>query len=899
MILETPALDVSVSPDGSRLLYDNRPMYENEWRKGAVSDGTRDIWLYDLSSKTHRQLTDWRGEDRDAFWTKDAKGFYFLSERSGSFNVWEQPLDGAAKPVQVSFHEGQPVRFLSVANDGSIVYGFAGDIWRKAAGSRESQRVPVRISQGSLVQGAFSANANEYASELSVSADGSEIALIARGEVFVVSMKNGLTRRITSTPQFERSVSFSPDGRALLYVSDREGDSDIFEARIPGNRPPSFVAPGTIEESKLIDTEGDALFPTYSPDGKRVAFLDNRESIKVYNREDRSTVAPLPKGSIYSYADGDMTLAWSPDGRWLTATTGSIVTAPEVVLLDAGGKNAPINISRSGYRDTTPQFTADSQAIIWWSDRNGLRQADANAAEFDFYIAHLTHEAYDRFLHPANVSAPPTDSSPWQPEAKSIAYRTARLTPYSILPVFSRVTADNQHLLFVALELPGRAVGYRLNLQTHGLEQLFAKPLTTTTFASDASGQNLYALTPNGIERISTAGGASVTIPFRADIDYDPHGEVAYLFDYFWRITKLKFYQSNMHGRDWDAPKKTYAQYLPHIHQWEDFADLMGEMAGHLNASHMGCFYTPSPKLADETASLAVYEDPAYQGDGLRVAEVLAGGPCDGANSVVQPGVIIMAVDGQPITSDMSIDRLLNRKVSIPVELTVRPRSGAEPVKQIVTPVSMDAARQLSVERWIAQRKKMTEELSGGKVGYVYISAMDANNYQRTFGELFGELADKDAVVIDVRFNRGGNLHDQLISLFTGDVFAGFVNRDGQVVGRMPVNRWAKPSALLANAGSYSDGSIFPHLYQRQKIGPVVGARVPGTGTSVWWMTVRNEHIKYGIPQLGAKDFQSGWFENQETVPDLLVFNDPDAIEEGRDPQLQAAVKQLLTNLHK
>jgi tricorn protease len=313
----------------------------------------------------------------------------------------------------------------------------------------------------------------------------------------------------------------------------------------------------------------------------------------------------------------------------------------------------------------------------------------------------------------------------------------------------------------------------------------------------------------------------------------------------------------------------------------------------------MGCFYNPSPKLADQTASLGVYEDPSYRGDGVRVTEVLTGGPCDGPNSAVQKGSIILAVDGRPVTPEMSIDRLLNNKASTPVELTVQARDGARPVKQIVTPVSMEVAHQLSAERWIAQRKKMTEELSGGKVGYVYISAMDTGNYQRTFGELFGELANKDAVVIDVRFNRGGNLHDQLIALFTGQVFAGFVNRDGQVVGRLPVNRWAKPSALLANAGSYSDGSIFPHLYQRQKIGPVIGDRVPGTGTSVWWMTVLNEHIKYGIPQLGAKDFKSGWFENQEIVPDILVYNDPDAIEQGRDPQLESAVKQLLVSLKK
>ena len=129
------------------------------------------------------------------------------------------------------------------------------------------------------------------------------------------------------------------------------------------------------------------------------------------------------------------------------------------------------------------------------------------------------------------------------------------------------------------------------------------------------------------------------------------------------------------------------------------------------------------------------------------------------------------------------------------------------------------------------------------------------------------------------------------------EVYAGFTSRTGQLVGRMPINRWAKPTALLANAGSYSDGSIFPHLYKRQKLGPFIGDPVPGTGTAVWWMTVLNGSIKYGIPQVGAKDFETGWFENQEIVPDLPVHNDPDSLEDGRDLQLEAGVKRLMTTL--
>jgi tricorn protease len=283
----------------------------------------------------------------------------------------------------------------------------------------------------------------------------------------------------------------------------------------------------------------------------------------------------------------------------------------------------------------------------------------------------------------------------------------------------------------------------------------------------------------------------------------------------------------------------------------------------------------------------------------MKIKEIIPGGPADLADSHLVPGAIIQAIDGEPIGADMNINILLNQKAGVPVQLTVQPPDGSASFSEIVTPVSFGQSINLAYDHWVDQRKVMTEKLSGGRIGYLHISAMLTKNYQKAFGEVFGELRDKEALIIDVRFNGGGNLHDQLISMFTGDVIAGFTNRDGDLVGRIPVSRWAKPSALLANAGSYSDGSIFPHLYKRQNIGPVIGTRVPGTGTAVWWMLELNNQLRYGIPQLGAKDFKTGWLENQEVIPDVLVYNDPGSIADGRDLQLEAAVTELLKTMKK
>ena len=174
---------------------------------------------------------------------------------------------------------------------------------------------------------------------------------------------------------------------------------------------------------------------------------------------------------------------------------------------------------------------------------------------------------------------------------------------------------------------------------------------------------------------------------------------------------------------------------------------------------------------------------------------------------------------------------------------------------------------------------------------------MNAECYKRAYSEVIGDYRNKEGLVVDVRYNMGGNLHDQLITLFTGEVIAAFTSRRNEIVGRMPTGRWARPTALVQNASSYSDGSIFPHLYRRQKLGPIVGDRVPGTGTAVWWMYPMKGALKWGIPQLGARDFQTGWLENQEIPPDRLVRTDPNAIAAGRDPQLESVVTELLKKL--
>lgn len=909
LIIPTPALDVSPSPDGRWLLYTNLKAPENEWRKHAVSGAARDIWAYDTTTKFHRQLTTWRGEDRDAVFSADGKSVYWLSEQSGSFNVWRMDFEGDAKPVQITSHTTHPVRFLSITAQDDLVYGYDGEIWRLDRGAKEPQRIAVRITQGSLLSGTIFAKMNDEVSEVAANRDGSEIALIARGEVLVVDAASGRTRRITNTPQHERDVSFRPDGKAVLYASERDGRYDAYETVVDVADAASFQTPGPLKETRLTNTPTDVTEPAYSPDGKRIAYHEDRTSVVVMDLTTKQTVTAVPGGLSYSYTDGDLPFTWSPDGRWIAATIGSVVTSFDIALADSTGQKLPVNLTRSGFLAAAPQFSADGKVLLFLSARDGLQTADSKTAELDIYAAFLTHSAFDAIAHPADrVLAPqaapsdaknPAPAPAWEPELDDIAARTVRLTPFSSSVVYAKLTPDGQSLIFANVGVTTGFSAYRLPLGRPGLAPVFSKaPPVGGTIATDGKGENMFFVSGAGIEKVNLLTGASATIPFSAEVAYDLQGEMRWFFEHAWRTTQQKFYRRDMGGVDWALYKKEYAKHLPHLRHGEDLAELLSEMAGELNASHMGSTYIPKPGNGDSTASLGLYYDHAHTGPGVKIADYLKSGPAGRADSTLRPGAVILAVNGTPVAEDMDIHPLLNHTAGQPVRLRIQPANGGAPVEELVTPQPFINSITQAHDRWVAQRAKATEELSKGRIGYIYVPAMDTKSYQNFVHRLRGECAGKEAVIVDVRFNGGGNLAERLITDLSGKLTGHLENHEGEPIGLIPSTQWTKPSAILANSWSYSDGSIFPHLFKAAKLGPFIGEAVPGTGTSVWWVQLLpGQRLQYGIPEIGRKSADGRYWENTEDTPDIAVPLNPGAVTDGLDEQLEAAVEAMLKQL--
>lgn len=902
-LLPTTALNVSYRPDGTLLYEDNPSVVENQWRKHHVSDASRDIWAYTPVNGHHEQLTEFRGEDRDPNWNADGSSFYWLSERGGNFNVWQRSFSGG-EPAQVTFHERWPVRFLSAANDGTLAYAWNGGLWRLDPETSEPVRLTVTIGQGSLIDTISLRDVTGEISEVVVAPGGKEIAFIARGEVFVTGWKSKATRRITNTVAQERDLAFSSDGRRLAYASERGGDWDIYETRIDdegSDKEHLFSDPIHLSEHLLIDDEADLFQPKYGPDGKRIAFLKNRTELRVQDLENGTSLQALAGDQTYSYNDGDLTYQWSPDGRWLLTRTGFFSTA-EVALLASDGSTRH-NLSQNGFVDLSPEFSADGSAVLWLSDRYGLRSTEGKTEQLDVMAAFLTRESWEDF-HQASAERSRADkddqdkAAELEPEFSGIRHRTSRLTQHSGNYILYRLMSGNSSFVSV-MPTPAGTLQAGVRDLTNGQErQIFNIPASTVlAIESDPEGTALFVLNPGRMTRYDIASGKSETVPYHAEVDRSVRDEVDYIVRSNWRATAETFYREDMQGVDWVGVRDHYLGFAPHIFHWEDLAELLGEMDGELNASHQNPSYHRMDPLADATGVLGLYYDTDHRSHGMKISGVLPGGPADRKNSPLVPGATILAVNDETITPDIDIDRLLNRTVGKEVRLTVAPSDSSDPVDTVVTPISTAREIALAYQRWVAKRRQIVTDLSDGRLGYIHLLAMKTEPYRTAYGDLFGLHPDAEAVVVDIRNNGGGNLHDELIVMLTGRTDAFNRARDGHIVTRIPIGRWTKPSILLQNAGSYSDGSVFPMLYKKKSVGKIVGDRTPGTGTAVSEVPQLEAGLRYRVPEMGFQLTDGTWFENTEIEPDVLVHNDPNIIGKGRDPQLEAAVKTLLEQL--
>lgn len=924
-ILASPAEMVSIATDGTFLYQDQKGM-EDQWRKHHTSSVTRDIWKYEPSTGKHTNLTNRPGDDRNPVSAGDV--FYFLSEPAGgTLNVYVAPVRDASQAKAVTNFKEHPVRFLSRANDGTLCYTYNGEIYTQ---SPNGKPVKITVTTTEDIDNPIEKLAvRSGAQESTASPDGKSVAFIYRGDVFVTSVEYNTTKQITSTPEAESYLSWSPDGKELIYTSERDGRFNIYKAKMA--RPDeeiNFANATVIEEEPVFKSDKhERTAPIYSPDGKKLAFILDRNRLQVMDVKS-GKVTELTDGSTYRHQDGAFNYTWSPDSKWIALEIIDRKHDPysDIAIIDVE-KGTLTNLTNSGYFDQSPRWSLDGNALLYATDQYGMRNHASWGSEMDVMMVFMNQDAYDKFrlspedyeltkeIEKATKEKEKKDNKAKDDKSKGddskdddkdtakaieveldgITDRVVRLTPMSSDLSDMIIPSDGENLYYILNGLNGNQLWKKsLREDEH---KMVSKLEGGSRFDSDKDGKTLFIF-GRQMRKFEPKSDKLTSINYSATMNLDPAKEREYMFDNMAREEAARFYTKDMHGVNWQRLTENYRRFLPHIVNNYDYAEMLSELLGELNVSHTGGrYYAPSSNNDDRTAVLGLLYDVNYTGKGAKVEEIIADGPFDKASSKMVPGSVITAINGITIDADNDLTTLLADMTRKKTLVTFTLPSG-ESIDEVVLPISAGANNELLYQRWVKAREADVDRLSGGRLGYVHIRSMADPSFREVYSKVLGKYNDRDGIVIDIRWNGGGRMHEDIEILFSGEKYLTQEIR-GQETCDMPSRRWNKPSIMVVNEACYSNAHGTPWVYQHQGLGKVVGAPVPGTMTSVNWVTMQDPSLIFGIPVIGYRLADGSVLENQQLEPDILVLNDPATVVKGQDAQLEAAVRELLKEITK
>jgi tricorn protease len=879
------------SPKGDQIAFVRGP---GTWyRKGYRGSANDDIWISNADGTNNRRLTTFAGQDGSPMWSADGKTVYYVSECFGTAaNVVKQDAAGKTPPVQVTFHKDDAVRRARISGpgpDGSqwIVYECGGDLW--VASTRDGippRRLAIEVyaddKSNTEASHTFTTGCTEYA----LSPDEKHVAFVVHGAIWLMPTDgSGKTRRLTSSAAFDHGIAWAPDGQKILFVSDRSGQEDVYSLTPDDPEHPKLVDALRFKVARLTETPGPEVGLTFTPDGKRVLFLRGGQ-LWAMNPDGTDQKVLVKDRQVIDYE-------LSADGKWLAYSHQDGSFASEVYVMPAAGGVAR-NVTRYATYNTGITFSKDGKRMAFISARPDVpslyvmsmqKPAAAGAAsssDIDWDDIHL------RVDQPAQT---PTEEGAISPDGNMVAYCSLN-------------ASGRPEDLWVASVPRGHITRVTSGgLRPHQIQ--WSKKQPHVIWFRDGQGQIRRArVGSSGLEallagRPPSFGGDAAVVPFRAKMTIKRDEEFQEMFDQSWRAMSEYFYDAKFHGADWKAIRAKYRPLVKHVAMKEDLYALVHLMLGELNASHLGIGGPGS--VADEfTADLGLIFDETYRGPGLKIAEVLKRGPADKRGLNLRPGEFVWGIDGTQVTEQTDVSKLLNGKLGEAVVLQVTSNANADArdpkaFRRVeVQAAGRSAVAALMYERWVEHNAKRVAELSHGKIGYIHIPSMDKEGLDVFVRSLYSDNFDKDAIVLDVRFNGGGFTHDQVLNYLGGREHTLFRQRDGGegLVLRSYDRKWTKPLALLINNRSYSDAEIFPSAFKTLGLGKVVGQATGGHVIGTYSIRLIDGSI-LRIPRTGVFNSRGENMEKVGVMPDVAVDTTPDQLAKGTDAQLERAVQVL------
>jgi len=933
------------SPDGKKFAFNRHPaVWSRKHYRGSYS---ADLWVMDVAGKTFQKLLDADGPDDvkpNNLWPMYGNGeIFFVSDRDtvakagapevmkSVNNIWKIPAAGG-RPAKVTNHRSGNLNFPSISADGkTIVYEEGFGLWKLDTASGRSTEVKIDIATDAKENDFEVITYNGQADSFDLSPSTRRAAISIRGEIFTIATERGDVSRITNSYRRDTSPAWSPDGKWIAYESDQSGRDEVWVVAADGKNP-----------RKLTDADTEKSGIAWAPDSKALAFSSSDK--KLY-------VADVATGQSRVVASGEagapQGTEFSPDGKWIAYTKADRDLRPQVWIVSSAGGEEHLISDEGLFAASSARWTADGKKLIFlggYVQGGSATQRNNTAA---LYSLSLTQEdrdpvsrdiddeeaaqAADRAARPAGRPGAPQETPDVKIDWKDMGRRIRQVTRISDSISTAVPSPDSRTYAFVAQsDIDGRNVSLLYTIAENGDQMRrvtqsqppagegegpgggggFGGGISSLQFARD--GRTIFFREGNGIWSValggSTEGGAGTggaaggggnrrRVNFTARVEVDHREERKQVFEEGWRVMKHRFYDSRMHGADWNAARATYQPLLDDVADVEELQNVMMMMIGELNASHTGVSGGGDPDRNPLNTRYPGFELEPDASGYYKVSYIYNDGPADHDFVKVKVGDYVLAVNDTALKSGDNYWKYYNLAPGRKMTFTVNSKPSADGAWSIkVEPVNGGAYGTLLYEKWVAERRAIVDKASGGEVGYLHIRAMNAPSLARFEREL-SEYRFKKALIIDQRFNGGGGIDQELLRILQQRQYQYTRGRDSVTLTR-PQRAYFGPLVVMQNERSASDAEVFPDGFRTLKLGKVVGVNTLGAviGTGAFQL-MNGSSIR--TPGTGLWSITGQNLENYGVPPDVYVDNTPGDYLAGRDAQLEKAVEVLKEELRK
>ncbi len=887
-------------------------------REAYQGPANRDLWIYLPAADRYLALTDFAGNDYNARWAND-NTLYYLSAKGGRFNINKMKLSANLEKVEtnskVTNIDGDfGIISFDLSRDGkTLVYQVANELFLISGEGSKTQKINIAIGADYRFDPVAKRTYNRM-DEYAVSPNGKWIAFSVHGEIFVSSNDKDDSRsvRLTESASREQQPLWLND-HTLFYNSDEKGQYDFYKIISADTTEKDLFKTLKYNTTRFTTSNEDEKNAVLSPDCKKLAFNRGRGELWVYDLDSNLNVSS-ERRLLNGWSEAN-DLSWSPDSRWLAYSISDLSYNQEVFIHHASDSFKPVNVSMHPRYDGNPKWSKDGSKLAFTSSRNN--------GDNDIWFCWLKEQDYlktreewkrDEFAikdEKKDKDKKDKTVAPIQIEFNDIHLRLQQVTAYPGNENEYLVSNDGKTFYYIN----GRD-GRRdfvvdqtvCQIKWDGTEQkvLVDGKSGARAIQLSADGETLYYLSSGGnLNALKTKDGKSESRAVNAKMEVIHSEELKQIFNEGWRALEAGFYDPKFHGQDWTKLRKIYEPLCLSASTKEDFQYLYNLMLGQLNASHMGLLSGDNPKSTQTAKTGLLGIEMEATADAVKITKILDGSPADKEDSRLNIGETINKVNGKKVSANLDFDALMDETAGEAVLLELSDKTGK--LREVkIWPVAT-LAKEI-YEDWVNERKRLTEEYSNGRLGYIHIQGMDWKSFERFERELMAAGYGKDGIVIDVRYNGGGWTSDYLMAILTVRQHSYTVPRGATADlkdhkkfkeyypygERLPFAAWTKPSIALCNESSFSNAEIFSHAYKELGLGKLVGKATYGAVISTGaYNLIDGSYVR--MPFRGWFVKSSGMnMENGPAVPDVELDVSPDHKAKGKDEQLKKAVDLLL-----